>query len=65
MPYQININETQRLALMELIKNSNVDETKFIDPIHGEYALKYWLESLQDLPAIEEKHPGVLHGFCI
>lgn len=60
MAYQIMINEEQRLALIEILANLPTN--------HYETAgapLEFWTAMLEELPEIEAKHPGVLHGFCL
>lgn len=66
--YNIIINETQRLALLELISSPeakailaasvNRDE-------HEKHALMYWEGMLEQLPADEAECPGIANGFCL
>lgn len=57
MSYHIQINDEQRLALLELL--SKVDTNSENNP------LEYWVEMLTELPAIEAENPGITHGFCL
>lgn len=66
MAYTIMINETQRLALLEVIKAAPKEILeKYEDLITNGPALEYWEEMLSTLPEDEAAHPGVVHGFCI
>jgi hypothetical protein len=60
MSYIINISESQRQALLHLIKTS----TDRLDFIGEDKPLEYWEDMLSDLPKQEAEHPGVIHGFC-
>lgn len=56
--YTIMISEEQRAALLDLLNaNSKVDDEGL--------PLEFWIGMLTELPAVEAKHPRVLHGFCL
>ena len=66
MAYLININESQRLELLKLVKTINTNEPgENIDPITGEHPLNYWEGMLTHLPKDEAEQPGIIHGFCL
>lgn len=66
--YSIQINETQRLALLELITSEHGRATLRAS-VHRdeneEAALMYWDDMLANLPEIEAETPRCLHGFCL
>ena len=55
MTYTIMINEEQRSALEQVIR----EQKQFIP------ALEYWVEMLAELPKTEAELPNVVHGFCL
>lgn len=68
--YLININDTQRLALIYLLEtNTQGTDDNDSDP------LQYWVKMLTELPAVEPtanpndptygKAPSMIHGFCL
>lgn len=66
MSYLININDAQRLALIEVLGQHNPNRGKNYDP----EPLRYWIEMLQELPSVEptygtDKAPTMIHGFCL
>lgn len=61
--YLINIDDSQRLALIKVL--NSIDLKAVVDPVTGEHPLEFWVEMLNDLPAVEEKDPGIIHGFCL
>lgn len=56
--YNIAIDETQRLALLDALKKSSSHE------LWGDGELSEWVDMLTNLPKEEADNPGVLHGFC-
>jgi hypothetical protein len=55
MAYNIQIDEAQRAAPLELIKNRVV--------IPADDPLEYWDAMLAELPEVEASDPGTTHGF--
>jgi hypothetical protein len=55
--YLINIDERQRLALIDTLSEA--------DPVTGEHPLAYWVAMLRGMPEVEKDSPGVTHGFCL
>lgn len=57
MSYTIVINEEQRLALLKVISDLNID-------LEGDdHPLQYWVDMLDDLPESEAEYPGFRHSF--
>lgn len=66
--YTIQINETQRKALFELISSEAgraiLKASEHRDD-HETQALDYWESMLTRLPQDEAEYPRCLHGFCL
>jgi hypothetical protein len=59
MAYLIQINEEQRIALLELVTNAPVS-------VNGNDApLAFWVDMLKALPTDEAAQPGAINGFCL
>jgi len=68
MTYTLEIAESQRLALIELLKTEMgraLCESASLDGQSDDPALVYWDTMLAELPAIESEFPGIVHGFCL
>ncbi len=61
--YTIQISETQRLALIELLVQ-NPSFTRVDSELGFDADLAYWDKMLEKLPFEEYESPGCIHGFC-
>lgn len=57
MPFTIMIDETQRVALRDVIAVAGVDRDRA--------PLEFWVAMLDILPANEKADPDTVHGFCL
>lgn len=60
MPYTIQIDEEQRLALLEVLRAAPLSLTGVAGA-----PLEFWVEMLDGLPTAEAADPGLTHGFCL
>jgi hypothetical protein len=60
MEYLIQINEEQRVALLEILKAAPLSMTGVQDA-----PLEFWVEMLDALPSSEAEDSGIVHAFCL
>jgi hypothetical protein len=72
MSYLIEINDEQRLMLIQALKvlRNIPDQLAALKPSPIfpetiEEEVHYFLTNLEELPEVERNNPGILHGFCL
>lgn len=58
--FTIMIDETQRVALLDLLVATNLGGNS-----NSDHALAYWQSMLIELPENEAETPNAIHGFCL